>query len=115
MSTNKPAPPSQHEVERRFRELLDTRGDIDDLAAWLDVPRDTLYKQLNPENPSKSDIFKAIRVLWALKQLDDGKAWKAIDLVTDFVFPSADEIQLVSRIENDVARLKSKLTASANG
>jgi hypothetical protein len=113
MNAKKHAPPSQAEVERRFRELLE-HGEIEDLSGWLDVPYDTLSKQLNPNNTTaKSDFYKAVRLLWALRQLGEEKAWKAIDLVTDFVFPSADEIQLVSRIENDVARLKTKLTGAA--
>jgi hypothetical protein len=112
MSTKKPAPPSQHEVERQFRELLD-RGDIDDLASWLDVPYDTLSKQLNPGNTNKSDVYKAVRVLWALGQMDEGKAWKALDLIAALVFPTADAAQLASRIENDARRLREMLTGGA--
>lgn len=112
MSTKSPAPPSQHDVERQFRELLD-RGDIDDLAKWLDVPYDTISKQLNPGNTNKSDFYKAARLLWALRQLDEGKAWKAIDLLTELIFPSADALQLVNRMESDIGRLKAKLTEGA--
>ena len=111
MNAKQRIPPSKEEVERRFRLLLD-EGDITDLSSLLDEPYDTLVKKLNPNNPAKSDIYKAVTVLWHVKQLEDGegKAWKAIDLITDLLFPSADEIRLVSRIENDVARLKTKLT-----
>jgi hypothetical protein len=112
MNPKSSAPPSQHDVERRFRELLD-RGDIDDLAKWLDIPYDTLSKQLNPGNLNKSDFYNAVRLLWALRQIGEDKAWKAIDLVADFVFPSADELQLVSRMEHDLGRLEAKLTEGA--
>jgi hypothetical protein len=113
MSPKKPAPPSQHDVERRFRELLD-RGDIDELASWLDVPYDTLNKQLNPNNPTnKSDFYRAARLLWALRQIGEEKAWKAIDILTESIFPSADAMQLVNRMESDISRLKAKLTEGA--
>lgn len=113
MATKKPAPPSQHEVERRFRDLLE-RGDIDDLASWLDVPYETLNKQLNPNNPTnKSDFYRAVRLLWGLAQIDEARARKAIDLIADLLFPSADAIQLASRIENDAKRLREMLAEGA--
>jgi hypothetical protein len=113
MSTKSTPPPDQTDVEARFSELLDY-GEIKVLAGWVGVPYDSLNKQLNPNNPAKvSDFYRAIRLLWGLKQIDEAKAWKAINLLTELIFPTADALQLASRIENDARRLREKLAEGA--
>lgn len=107
-------PPAKEEVERRFRLILD-EGDIKDLSSLLDEPYGTLVKKLNPAHDSKSDIYKAVRVLWSLQFLEDGerKAREALDLLNELTFPSADAIQLASRIERDAKRLREMLSEGA--
>ncbi len=113
MGTKSTPPPDQTDVETRFSKLLDY-GEIKDLARWAGVPYDTLNKQLNPNNPAKvSDFYKTARLLWALRQLDEEKTWEAINLLTELIFPTADALQLASRIESDAKRLREMLAEGA--
>lgn len=113
MGTKSTPPPDQADVEARFSELLEY-GEIKELAGWVGVSYDSLNKQLNPNNPAKvSDFYRNVRLLWGLKQIDEAKAWQAINLLTELIFPSADALQLVNRMESDLGKLREKLTEGA--
>ncbi len=112
MSTKLPAPPLQEDVERRFRDILE-HGEVQELSRWLDIPYATLNKQLNPNDPARSDFYKTVRLLWALGQIGEEKARRAVDLLSELVLPAENGLQIVNRMESDLSKLKARLTEKA--
>lgn len=93
-------------------------GDITDLASHLGEPYDTLVKKLDPNKPTaKSVAYQFAWFLWHVGQLPEGdrKVQETLDLLSELIFPTADALQLVNRIESDVSRLKAKLAEGARG
>ena len=108
------AAPSQYEAERRFRDLLE-QGDIDALCDLLGEKYNTFVKQINPNNrDSKSDFHKTARLLWGVRNVcGDDAAWDAINLLVELVFPGEGKMQLITRIESDLQKLKKDVSAEA--
>lgn len=54
-----------------------TRGDIESLAAILDVSPSLISQQFNPDEDKKSYLYQAIRMLWAAYQVSPelGDSW----------------------------------------
>lgn len=69
---------------------------------------------MSPKGCGISPVYGGISILPMPRRLSETsqgvKVWKAINLLTELIFPTADALQLVNRMESDLGRLKVKLT-----
>ena len=71
--TTRIEPPNQYEIEEELRALfkeLERFGSITKVANWLRRDRSELSRQLNPEEPARSDVFDFVDFLYGCQAHD---------------------------------------------
>lgn len=64
-------PPDAEEVEKEVRYLF-PYGFIKKTAQYARIPVDTLYKQLNPQNPTQSIVYEFLMLLYGAECAREG-------------------------------------------